>query len=415
MMKKCIIIGGGVIGLCSAYYLQKEGHHVTVLDQSGMDSGASYVNAGYISPSHIVPLSAPGVVRQGIKWMLDPSSPFYVKPRMDPDFLRWAWAFNKSCTEQHVKKAIPVIRDIAVFSHDLYEDIKAEPGFDFHFEKKGLLMLCKTEKMLEEEIEIANLARKVDLEVEVLNKEDLKVLEPETEIDAIGATIYKCDSHTTPHEFMNNMKTYLLSKGVKIHSHEEVVDLKIKEGVIKRVTTTKALYEGDEFILSAGSWTGLVAKKLGMKLLLQAGKGYRINVERETKISYPAILAEAKVAVTPMNGFTRIAGTMEINSINNEINPVRVKAIAKAAHDFYPEVTIGVNELKTASSGLRPLSPDGLPYIGRTQNCSNLTIATGHAMMGWTMATGTGKLVSEIVSDRKASLDLRPFSPDRTF
>jgi len=414
-MKKCIIIGGGVIGLCSAYYLQKEGHHVTVLDQSGMDSGASYVNAGYISPSHIVPLSAPGVVRQGIKWMLDPSSPFYVKPRMDPDFLRWAWAFNKSCTEQHVKKAIPVIRDIAVFSHDLYEDIKAEPGFDFHFEKKGLLMLCKTEKMLEEEIEIANLARKVDLEVEVLNKKELKVLEPETEIDAIGATIYKCDSHTTPHEFMNNMKTYLLSKGVKIHSHEEVVDLKIKEGVIKRVTTTKALYEGDEFILSAGSWTGLVAKKLGMKLLLQAGKGYRINVERETKISYPAILAEAKVAVTPMNGFTRIAGTMEINSINNEINPVRVKAIAKAAHDFYPEVTIGVNELKTASSGLRPLSPDGLPYIGRTQNCSNLTIATGHAMMGWTMATGTGKLVSEIVSDRKASLDLRPFSPDRTF
>ena len=414
-MKKCIIIGGGVIGLCSAYYLQKEGHHVTVLDQSGMDSGASYVNAGYISPSHIVPLSAPGVVRQGIKWMLDPSSPFYVKPRMDPDFLRWAWAFNKSCTEQHVKKAIPVIRDIAVFSHDLYEDIKAEPGFDFHFEKKGLLMLCKTEKMLEEEIEIANLARKVDLEVKVLNKEELKVLEPETEIDAIGATIYKCDSHTTPHEFMNNMKTYLLSKGVKIHSHEEVVDLKIKEGVIKRVTTTKALYEGDEFILSAGSWTGLVAKKLGMKLLLQAGKGYRINVERETKISYPAILAEAKVAVTPMNGFTRIAGTMEINSINNEINPVRVKAIAKAAHDFYPEVTIGVNELKTASSGLRPLSPDGLPYIGRTQNCSNLTIATGHAMMGWTMATGTGKLVSEIVSDRKASLDLRPFSPDRTF
>ena len=414
-MKKCIIIGGGVIGLCSAYYLQKEGHHVTVLDQSGMDSGASYVNAGYISPSHIVPLSAPGVVRQGIKWMLDPSSPFYVKPRMDPDFLRWAWAFNKSCTEQHVKKAIPVIRDIAVFSHDLYEDIKAEPGFDFHFEKKGLLMLCKTEKMLEEEIEIANLARKVDLEVKVLNKEDLKVLEPETEIDAIGATIYKCDSHTTPHEFMNNMKTYLLSKGVKIHSHEEVVDLKIKEGVIKRVTTTKALYEGDEFILSAGSWTGLVAKKLGIKLLLQAGKGYRINVERETKISYPAILAEAKVAVTPMNGFTRIAGTMEINSINNEINPVRVKAIAKAAHDFYPEVTIGVNELKTASSGLRPLSPDGLPYIGRTQNCSNLTIAAGHAMMGWTMATGTGKLVSEIVSDRKASLDLRPFSPDRTF
>lgn len=414
-MKNCVIIGGGIIGLCSAYYLQKEGHHVTVIDQSGMDAGASYVNAGYISPSHIIPLSAPGVVKKGIKWMLDPSSPFYVKPRLDPDFLRWAWAFNKSCTEQHVKKSIRVIRDISVFSHDLYEDIKAEPGFDFHFEKKGLLMLCKTEKMFEEEIEIARLAGEVDLEASVLNKEELKALEPEVEIDAIGATIYKCDSHTTPHEFMNNMKKYLLSKGVKINSHEEVVDLKIKEGVIKRVTSTKALYEGDEFILTAGSWTGLLAKKLGMKLLLQAGKGYRINVERETKISYPAILAEAKVAVTPMNGFTRIAGTMEINSINDGINPIRVKAIAKAAHDYYPEVSVGVNEMKRASSGLRPLSPDGLPYIGRTQNCSNLTIATGHAMMGWTMATGTGKLVSEIVSDKKTSLDLYPFSPDRKF
>ena len=129
-MKKCIVVGGGVIGLCTAYYLQKEGYMVTVIDQSGMDEGASYVNAGYISPSHIVPLSAPGVVKKGIQWMFDPSSPFYVKPRLDPDFLRWAWAFNKSCTKKHVKKAIPVIRDIAVFSHDLYEDIQNEPGFD---------------------------------------------------------------------------------------------------------------------------------------------------------------------------------------------------------------------------------------------------------------------------------------------
>jgi D-amino-acid dehydrogenase len=152
-----------------------------------------------------------------------------------------------------------------------------------------------------------------------------------------------------------------------------------------------------------------------MRLLLQAGKGYRINVERETNISLPAILAEAKAAVTPMNGFTRFAGTMEINSINNEVNPVRVKAIAKAAHDYYQQVSITEEEMKNASSGLRPLSPDGVPYIGRTKNCSNLTIATGHAMMGWTMATGTGRLVSEIISNKKTSLELHPFSPDRTF
>lgn len=401
--------------MCSAYYLQKEGHQVTVIDQSAMNEGASYVNAGYISPSHIVPLSAPGVVKKGIQWMFDPASPFYVKPRLDPDFLRWAWAFNKSCTQEHVKRSIPVIRDISVFSHDLYEDIKSEPGFDFHFEKKGLLMLCKTEKMLEEEIELAHLAGEVDLEAKVISMNELKLLEPEVDIDVIGATHYKCDAHSTPHEFMSNMKAHLLSNGVEIHAQEEVVDLQIKERKINKIITTKAVYEGDEFILTAGSWTGLVAKKLGIKLLLQAGKGYRINVERETKISYPAILVEANVAVTPMNGFTRFAGTMEINAINNTVNPARVRAIAKAAHDYYPEVTVVESEMKEASSGLRPLSPDGLPYIGRTQNCANLTIAAGHAMMGWTMATGTGKLVSEIISDKKISLDLHPFNPDRTF
>lgn len=414
-MKKCIVIGGGIIGLCTAYYLQKEGHEVTVIDQSGMDGGASYVNAGYISPSHIVPLSAPGIVKKGIQWMFDPSSPFYVKPRLDADFLRWAWAFNKSCTHKHVNKSIPVIRDIAVFSHELYEEIEKEPGFDFHFEKKGLLMLCKTEKMLEEEIKVAQLATDVHLESKVLSKEELRIMEPSVNEDVIGATYYSCDSHTTPHEFMNNMKTHLLAQGVEIKANEKVLDIQIKDGAISKVVTSQESYMADEYILAAGSWTGLIAKKLGMRLLLQAGKGYRINVNRDTKILLPAILAEAKAAVTPMNGFTRFAGTMEIAGISDTINPVRVKAIAKAAEDYYQDVSITQEEIEDASSGLRPLSPDGLPYIGRTQKCSNLTIATGHAMMGWSMAAGTGKLVAEIISETKTSLDLNPFSPDRIF
>lgn len=414
-MKKCIVIGGGIIGLCTAYYLQKEGHEVTVIDQSGMDAGASYVNAGYISPSHVVPLSAPGIVKKGIQWMFDPSSPFYVKPRLDADFLRWAWAFNKSCTHKHVNRSIPVIRDIAVFSHELYEEIEKEPGFDFHFEKKGLLMLCKTEKMLEEEIKVAQLATDVHLESKVLSKEELRIMEPSVNEDVIGATYYSCDSHTTPHEFMNNMKTHLLAQGVEIKANEKVLDIQIKDGAISKVVTSQESYMADEYILAAGSWTGLIAKKLGMRLLLQAGKGYRINVNRDTKILLPAILAEAKAAVTPMNGFTRFAGTMEIAGISDTINPVRVKAIAKAAEDYYQDVSITQEEIEDASSGLRPLSPDGLPYIGRTQKCSNLTIATGHAMMGWSMAAGTGKLVAEIISETKTSLDLNPFSPDRIF
>jgi len=269
--------------------------------------------------------------------------------------------------------------------------------------------------MLEEEIEVAELAAKVDLEATILDRAGLKLLEPELEVDAIGATFYKCDAHSTPAEFMSDLKKYLLNNGVEILKGEEVVDIDVKDNRITAVKSNKGFIKGDEFVLAAGSWTGLIAQKLGMKLLLQAGKGYRINVARETGIKYPAILAEAKVAVTPMNGFTRFAGTMEINKINDDVNPVRVKAIAKAATDYYPEVAIQNEEMKNAASGLRPLSPDGLPYIGRTKNCTNLTIATGHAMMGWTMATGTGKLVAEVITSKKTSLDLEPFSPDRKF
>jgi len=415
MSKKVIIIGGGVIGLCSAYYLQKEGHQISVIDQSNMDFGASYVNAGYVSPSHIIPLSAPGVMKKGLKWMFDATSPLYIKPRLDLDFLKWVWAFNKSCNPKHVKKAIPVIKDIAILSQDLYDDINENENFSFHYEKKGLLMLCQTDKMLESEINTAKLARKEGLEVSVKDQAQLKKLEPNAKMNVKGATYYQHDSHTTPHEFMEEMKTYLKTVGVTFYKNEKVKDLEIQDGKINAIITSKQKIIADEFVLAAGSWSGMLSKKLGLKLLLQAGKGYRINTTRETGITIPAIFAEAKAAVTPMKGFTRFAGTMEIAGINHNINKLRVEAIAQSVTTYYPEVKLTESEKNNAACGLRPLSPDGLPYIGKSNKCKNLTIATGHAMMGWSMATATGKLVSELISDKKSSLNLTPFQPDRKF
>ena len=139
MAKSVIIIGGGIIGLCSAYYLQREGHKVTVVDKSDFTSGASYVNAGYITPSHIISLAAPGMINKGIKWMFNSESPFYVKPRLNYDFLKWSWAFKKSATAQKVEKAIPVIKDINLLSRELYEDLKSSGDFDFFYQHKGLI------------------------------------------------------------------------------------------------------------------------------------------------------------------------------------------------------------------------------------------------------------------------------------
>ncbi|EDP71340.1 D-amino acid dehydrogenase [Flavobacteriales bacterium ALC-1] len=415
MSKKVIVIGGGIIGLCSAYYLQKEGHQVTIVDQSNLDSGASYVNAGYLSPSHIIPLSAPGVMKKGIKWMFNSSSPLYIKPRLDIDFLKWTWAFNKSCNANHVKKAAPVIRDISVLSQKLYEDIKASEDFTAHYEKKGLFMLCQTQKLLDEELKLAEMASELGLKARGVTPKEIKELEPNVEINAIGAAYFECDHHSTPHEFMTEMITHLTNNGVTFYTNEKVEDITISNQKITSIKTNKQNLAADEIVLAAGSWSSLLSKKLGLKLLLQAGKGYRINTERHTNINVPAILAEAKTAVTPMNGFTRFAGTMEIAGINHNINKVRVDAIANAATRYYPNLKLTQEEKDNAACGLRPVSPDGLPYIGKSSKCKNLTIAAGHAMMGWSMGTATGLLVSELISNKKTSLNLDTFHPDRKF
>jgi len=415
MSKSVVIIGGGIIGLCSAYYLQKEGHQVTIVDQSNLDGGASYVNAGFLAPSHIIPLSAPGVMKNGLKWMFDKTSPLYIKPRLDLDFIKWVWAFNKSCNVGHVEKAAPVIRDISVLSQELYDDIIKTEKFTCHYDKKGLLMLCQTEKMLEKELKMENLAQNLGLDVKIINAKEISQLEPNVEINAIGAAYFKCDHHSTPREFMNEMKAHLTLQGVKFFINEKVEDIDIQNEKIVAIKTDNQKLHADEFVLAAGSWSALLSKKLGLKLLLQAGKGYRINTEKNTGITIPAIMVESKVAVTPMNGFTRFAGTMEIAGINQNINKVRVDTIANAATRYYPNISLTKEEKTNAISGLRPVSPDGLPYIGKSSKCNNLTIATGHAMMGWSMGTATGKLVSEIISNQKTSLGLNPFHPDRKF
>lgn len=415
MSKNILIIGGGIIGLCSAYYLQKEGHQVTVIDKSNFSCGASYANAGYITPSHFIPLAAPGMINKGIKWMFNSSSPFYVKPRLDLDFLKWSLAFKKSATKSKVERAIPVIKDINLYSRDLYEDIKLSNDFNFHYERKGLLMCYKSDKVGEEEWEMGQRGIKEGLGVKNLTKKEVDELEPNANLNIKGAVYFDSDAHMTPSDFMSEMIIYLKSKGVLFYDNEEVVDIDVSDDKISKLVTTKRELIADEVVLAAGSWSSLLTKKIGISIPIQAGKGYRINVERETGITIPAILCEAKVAVTPMNGFTRFAGTMEIAGINHTINPVRVNAIATATKEYYNQLEITEDERKTAACGLRPCSPDGLPYIGKSSKCENLTIATGHAMMGWSLGPATGKLVSEIISDKKTSLDIHPFHPDRKF
>lgn len=404
------------MGLCSAYYLQKEGHQVTVLDRSPMDGGASYVNAGYLTPSHIVPLAAPGVMAKGLKWMFNSSSPFYLKPRLDADFLRWAWNFHRSSTASKVARALPVIAEINLLSKALYEELHASGDLGpFQLEKNGLLMIFRTEAARRAEAGVMAWAQDLGLEAEELSREALDTLQPGLRPEIEGAIHYHCDAHTTPTQLMPLLRRYLEENGVAIRVNTEATGFRTEGGRIRRVQTSVGEVAADEVVLASGSWSPLLAKSLGLRLSLQAGKGYRIDIKRQTPVRLPAVLMETKVAVTPMEGFTRLAGTMELSGINHHIRENRVRAIARAAETYYEDFQVPEPDLAAAKCGLRPVSPDGLPYIGRPAKWENLTLATGHAMMGWSLGPVTGKLISEIVSEKPFSMALDAFNPDRRF
>lgn len=416
MAKNIVVIGGGIMGLSSAYYLQKSGHQVVVLDKSEMNGGASYVNAGYLTPSHIIPLAAPGMMAKGLKYMFNSSSPFYLKPRLDPDFLKWAWYFHRSSTRQKVERAIPVIARINVLSKALYEGIKESGDLgDFQLEKKGLLMLFKSEESGAEELEVMKRVQGLGLEAKAVNKVELRELQPGLNSDIQGGIHYQCDAHTTPTQLMERFKSFLPRAGVKIHTGTAVTGFNSNGNTLTGVQTTKGPFEADEIVMASGAWSTLLSKKLGVNLPLQAGKGYRIDVDRPTPVRIPAILMEAKVAITPMDGFTRLAGTMEFSGINHHIRKNRVEAIARLTERYYDALKIESAELKSAACGLRPVTPDGLPYIGRVGSWKNLCLATGHAMMGWSLGPVTGKLIAEIISGDKPSMDLTAFDPERRF
>ncbi|MBD0832555.1 NAD(P)/FAD-dependent oxidoreductase [Aestuariibaculum sediminum] len=412
-MKKIVVIGGGISGLCSAYYLLKEGHQVTVLDKSFITTGASFINAGYLTPSHFIPLAAPGIITQGLKWMLNSASPFYIKPRIDVDFFKWGLHFKKSATKKNVEQSIPVLKELNLKSQSLFEKMIYDLDFEFHYEKKGVLMAYTNAKSEEEEHKVAHRAIQEGLDVTCLSTEEVHQLEPVLSDNVIGGVHFKCDSHMTPNHFMNDLKYWLSKKGVVFKVNEEVKDFSIKGNEIYSVITQNETYEADAFVLASGSWTTQLAKKLNLSIPIQGGKGYSMDVHRPTGITIPTILVEARSAITPMDGFTRFAGTMEFSGNNNLVRTKRVQALANAVKTYYQDIEINEEERAQATAGLRPVSPDGVPFIGKTKKYKNLTVAAGHAMMGWSLGPITGKLVAELVDNKDTSVNTNPLSPER--
>jgi len=413
-MSKAIIIGGGVIGLFSAYYLRKSGWDVDVLDKGDLTDNCSYGNAGYISPSHFVPLASPGMVGQGIKWMFNNKSPFYIKPSLNPELISWGLKFAKSCTQKHVDRSAGGLRDIAVLSSQLYHEFEKESGIDFCLEDKGVLVLFKTEGLAEHERHLVEKATNLGLDAQYLSAEETRALQPDIELDILGSVLYRCDSHIYPNMLMKGLIKHLEDIGVKLHRNAEVTRIHHEADKISGITASEKEYKGDAYLIAGGSWSPAIAKLAGLKIPLMPGKGYSFMVhEPVKKMTIPAILAEARVAITPMNGSIRFGGTMEVRKINSEVSMNRVEGVVDAIPKYFPEFKLAVPDPKDVWFGFRPVSPDGLPYIGLSKKYKNLGVATGHAMIGLTLATATGKLMAEAFNGDKPSMDVGIFGVER--
>jgi D-amino-acid dehydrogenase len=354
------------------------------------------------------------MVALGLKWMWNPESPFWIKPRLSLELLEWSYRFWRASTAEHVRRSAPLIRDLSLASRACFEELSTIPDGGFGLEKRGLLMLCKTNHALEEEAKTADRARELGIPAEVLGAAQTAELDPGVRMDIAGSVYFPKDCHLSPQRFMATLLRQLEAMGVEFRWETEV-DKVVKQGDrIEGISTKHGIFQAEEYVLCGGSWSPNLVADLNLDLPMQAGKGYSLTLPHPRQLpKICSIFTEARVAVTPMGSTLRIGGTMEIAGLNEDINPVRVRGIIKAVPKYYPDFKIEDFDGIQPWRGLRPCSPDGLPYLGRTRRYRNLIVATGHAMMGLSLGPITGQLVSQILGAEKTEIDLSLLSPDR--
>jgi D-amino-acid dehydrogenase len=413
-MKVVIVVGGGVIGLCSALYCAERGMRVTLVERNGeRRDGCSYGNTGMVVPSHFVPLAAPGMVALALKWMWNPASPFYVKPRLSLDLVTWGLRFTRAANAAQVHRAAPLLSRLHMESRALYEKLASRAN-DFHFEKRGVLVLCRTEHALEEEAALVGQARALGLSAQVLDAKGAAALEPELRLNAVGAVHVAEDCNLDPQQLMDALQVRCAAAGVRFRWNTEASGWRLEGDRIRALETPAGDLEADAFVLCAGSWSPGLARSLGLRLPMQAGKGYSLTLPRPRRSPRScAVLSEARVSVSPMNGALRFGGTMELAGLDESINPIRVRGIKEAVQRYFPDFGPADFEGVAPWRGLRPCTPDGLPYLGRTARARNLVVATGHAMMGVSLGPVTGSLVADFVDGAPPPPDLALLSPDR--
>lgn len=406
---RAVVIGAGVVGAWSAYWLAREGWHVELIDQGKFGDACSAGNCGLVCPSHILPLCAPGAIRKTLPLLLKRNSPFTIRFRPDPALISWLWRFSRNCREDLMWQTGAALHALLQESHREYETIIRECGLDCAWQPVGGMFVYDDEHHLHAFSKTNDqLVRRFGVGAELLDARALAAAEPALNEGPAGAWLYRCDSFLHPNGFLAEFRRVLERVGVVIREQCPATGVVAGSGSITSISTPQGPLAADSFVFSTGSWSPLLSDMLGVRLPIQPGKGYSLTSTAPPSVPrYSVIFENARVAVTPMGKVFRVGSTMEFAGHDESIRPERLELLRAAARKYLRQPYQPSEEHRWW--GWRPMTPDGKPFIDFSPRYSNAVIAAGHNMVGMSTGPATGRLACELIAGQSPFTDPSPF------
>jgi len=409
-----VIVGGGVIGIACAWYLRQAGREVTIVDRGTIGGGCSHGNCGLICPSHILPLAEPGAAREALASLLSPGSAFRVKPRVSPALWSWMWQFWRRCNEDALRASGSAIQPLLRESRRLYEELIAEQRLECEWESRGLLFVYESHKAFEAYSQTNRLLTDEFGEpARRLERDELLASEPALSDRVAGGWYYQHDAHLRPDRLISSWRSVLREQGVEFIEQSALEELECDDSSrVRAAHCTSGALEGTDFVIATGAWTPQLADILNVRIPGEPGKGYSVTLPRpDICPQTPIIFPERHVAVTPFTSGLRLGSIMEFAGYDESLRPQRLQILRKAANAMLrSELAAQDTEAWTS---FRPMTWDSTPVIGRCPGLSNVYLATGHNMLGLSMAPATGRLVRDIMTGTADPAEVERYRPER--